>query len=159
MLTNERIDEIAGPADYWDRRVFARAVEAAATAPLLERIAGLERQLAQPCRHDLQAEGKHPTPCARFCEATAFRITIRGLERQLEQARSQMESQKNEWLSWESKRKHLERDATRWKTIAHMESKVVDTDIIADYIARPDRLDFIASVQPESAAIHAEVKP
>lgn len=53
MLTNERIDEIAGPADYWDRRVFARAVEAAAVSPLLERIAALEAKLAQrvpPCR-------------------------------------------------------------------------------------------------------------
>lgn len=53
MLTNERIDEIAGPADYWDRRVFARAIEAAATEPLLERIAALEAKLAQqvpPCR-------------------------------------------------------------------------------------------------------------
>lgn len=27
-LTPERIDEIAGPADYFDRRVFARAIEA-----------------------------------------------------------------------------------------------------------------------------------
>lgn len=26
-LTNEQIDEIAGPADYFDRRVFARAIE------------------------------------------------------------------------------------------------------------------------------------
>lgn len=28
MLTPERIDCIAGPADYFDRRVFARAIEA-----------------------------------------------------------------------------------------------------------------------------------
>lgn len=27
-LTPEQIDEIAGPADYFDRRVFARAIEA-----------------------------------------------------------------------------------------------------------------------------------
>lgn len=26
-LTPEKIDEIAGPADYFDRRVFARAIE------------------------------------------------------------------------------------------------------------------------------------
>lgn len=26
-LTTEKIDEIAGPADYFDRRVFARAIE------------------------------------------------------------------------------------------------------------------------------------
>lgn len=29
----------------------------------------------------LQAEGKGPAPCARFCEATAFRIEIAGLQR------------------------------------------------------------------------------
>lgn len=28
-------------------------------------------------RHTLQAEGKHPAPCARFCEANAFRIELR----------------------------------------------------------------------------------
>ena len=33
----------------------------------------------QPTRHDLQKEGKHPAPCARFCEATAFEIEIRRL--------------------------------------------------------------------------------
>lgn len=34
---------------------------------------------SQPTRHDLQKEGKHPAPCARFCEATAFEIEIRRL--------------------------------------------------------------------------------
>ena len=39
---------------------------------------------AQPAdRHTLQAAGKHPAPCARFCEATAFQIKIRGLEGEL----------------------------------------------------------------------------
>ena len=33
----------------------------------------------QQTRHDLQKEGKHPAPCARFCEATAFEIEIRRL--------------------------------------------------------------------------------
>lgn len=28
-------------------------------------------------RHTLQAQGKHPAPCARFCEANAFRIEER----------------------------------------------------------------------------------
>jgi len=45
MLTNERIDEIAGPADYWDRRVFSRAIEDEVAGPLLDRIAALEGQL------------------------------------------------------------------------------------------------------------------
>ena len=34
---------------------------------------------SQPTRHDLQKEGRHPAPCARFCEATAFEIEIRRL--------------------------------------------------------------------------------
>jgi hypothetical protein len=35
---------------------------------------------AQGDRHALQAEGTHPAPCARHCEATAFGIEIRRLE-------------------------------------------------------------------------------
>lgn len=31
-------------------------------------------------RHALQAEGKHPAPCARHCEAQAFKIEVRRLE-------------------------------------------------------------------------------
>lgn len=34
-------------------------------------------------RHELQKEGKHPEPCARMCEANAFRIEIRQLRTQL----------------------------------------------------------------------------
>ena len=30
-------------------------------------------------RHELQAKGTHPAPCARHCEATAFQIEIRNL--------------------------------------------------------------------------------
>lgn len=45
----------------------------------------LRSMLAQPERHELQADGKHPAPCARFCEANAFQIEIRRLKAQLEQ--------------------------------------------------------------------------
>jgi hypothetical protein len=75
---------------------FARAIESAATAPLLERIKELERELTKPCRHDLQAEGNHPAPCAKFCEAQAFKITIRGLERELEAVRK--DAERYRWL-------------------------------------------------------------
>jgi len=40
-LTPEKIDEIAGPADYFDRRVFARAIESEVRkqdAELIERV-------------------------------------------------------------------------------------------------------------------------
>lgn len=33
-------------------------------------------------RHELQARGTHPAPCARHCEATAFQIEIRNLRSQ-----------------------------------------------------------------------------
>lgn len=31
-------------------------------------------------RHALQATGSHPAPCARFCEAKAYEITIKTIE-------------------------------------------------------------------------------
>jgi hypothetical protein len=52
-------------------------------------------------RHALQAEGKHPAPCARFCEANAFRADRRSdtaLIRQLLEA-----LQANSAALWETK--------------------------------------------------------
>lgn len=57
------------------------------TAPEASTGAGCASQPAD--RRTLQATGKHPSPCARFCEATAFGIKIRGLESQLAQAQTQ----------------------------------------------------------------------
>ena len=31
-------------------------------------------------RHELQKDGNHPAPCARFCEANAFKIALRNLQ-------------------------------------------------------------------------------
>lgn len=39
----------------------------------------------KPDRHPLQANGEHPAPCARFCEANAFRIAERGYQRRIEE--------------------------------------------------------------------------
>ena len=36
-------------------------------------------------RHELQAKGEHPAPCARHCEANAFQIVIKNLKAQLAQ--------------------------------------------------------------------------
>lgn len=38
---------------------------------------GDEMNAQKPDRHELQANGKHPAPCAKFCEATAFTIELR----------------------------------------------------------------------------------
>jgi len=35
-------------------------------------------------REELQKSGEHPAPCARFCEATAFRIAERQYQRRIE---------------------------------------------------------------------------
>lgn len=45
----------------------------------------IKEALAQPERHELQAKGEHPAPCARFCEANAFRIAERGYQRQIKE--------------------------------------------------------------------------
>jgi len=41
-----------------------------------------------PDRHAAQAEGTHPAPCARFCEANAYEIEIRRLRAEVTQLRN-----------------------------------------------------------------------
>lgn len=41
-----------------------------------------QRQAEPESRHVLQADGKHPAPCAKFCEATAFKHEINRLKRE-----------------------------------------------------------------------------
>jgi len=45
----------------------------------------IESLLVQPERHELQTKGEHPAPCARHCEANAFKIVIKNLKAQLAQ--------------------------------------------------------------------------
>ena len=45
-------------------------------------------QKAATDRHALQATGAHPAPCARYCEAQAFRITLRNLHAENERLRT-----------------------------------------------------------------------
>ena len=52
----------------------------------------------QPERHELQAKGEHPAPCARHCEANAFQIVIKNLKAQL----AQTEQEPVAWLSTDS---------------------------------------------------------
>lgn len=46
-------------------------------------------------RHELQAAGTHPAPCARHCESTAFEIEIRRLRAEL--AASRGREQRMQW--------------------------------------------------------------
>lgn len=57
----------------------------------------IEREQAD--RHELQAQGKHPSPCARFCEATAFGIKIRDLEAQLRAALAAPQPATGKWAT------------------------------------------------------------
>ena len=45
-------------------------------------------QKAATDRHALQATGAHPAPCARYCEAQAFFITMRNLHAEIERLRT-----------------------------------------------------------------------
>jgi len=66
MLTDERLDELwLSPMSFdWEHREYARAIEAEATAPLLARIAELEKELAftnemnDQLREQLEADTK-----------------------------------------------------------------------------------------------------
>ena len=43
-------------------------------------------------RHELQRQGKHPAPCARHCEATAFEVELRRLRALLREALPHVEA-------------------------------------------------------------------
>jgi len=49
----------------------------------------------EPDRQTLQANGTHPAPCARHCEAQAFKVEIRNLKAQLAQPAQEPESECN----------------------------------------------------------------
>lgn len=98
------------PLPHWceSGSPFAEQMQAyatVATEPLLQRIAELEQRNSD-LHEDVQRFKKHAL------NEKAARLE---LERQLVEARKQMESQKDEWLSWEAKRKALEKDAERWR--------------------------------------------
>lgn len=46
----------------------------------------------QPARPELQATGSHPAPCARFCEAQAFKIDARNLHARIADIEAQLEA-------------------------------------------------------------------
>lgn len=43
-------------------------------------------------RRAAQAEGEHPSPCARFCEANSFEIELRSLRRENERLKAKFMS-------------------------------------------------------------------
>lgn len=67
------------PADY-----LASLIQGAETTSMGVQLVELKTLLilmqSEPTRQELQATGSHPAPCARFCEANAFKIEIRNLK-------------------------------------------------------------------------------
>ncbi len=62
-------------------------------------------------RHTLQAQGKHPAPCARFCEANAFRIKERQQARLIAELEAQVTA-----LTLETERTARNRDMWKGQT-------------------------------------------
>lgn len=125
MLTDEQIqamyDECDKKSDGGNEfmLLFARAIESAATELLIQREAELMKENARLHRQNtvlldekLKAESETKELFNVFIKRDK---NIAELERQLVEARKQMEAQKDEWLSWEAKRKALEKDAERWR--------------------------------------------
>ncbi len=70
----ERLRNYSGTFDHACVNEAANALQAAQ--------AEIERLTAD--RRVLQADGKHPAPCAKFCEATAFTIELRRASAEIE---------------------------------------------------------------------------
>lgn len=111
----------------------------------------LHRQNTVLLREKLKAESE----AKEWFNACAERDKrIAELERQLEEARKQMEVQKEEWLAWEAKRKALEKDAERWAHACKGSNKQInvcswDNDAyeFVGYAMKKDAIDAIADAE------------
>jgi hypothetical protein len=73
----------------WDKAMNSLSISAGKLDTAIkvgEELRGRVEELTAD-RDVLQSKGKHPAPCARFCEANAFNIEIRRLESELAEAR------------------------------------------------------------------------
>lgn len=95
-----QVDEALEHADEWIKGVtlyegaqgwrVACATLAAEVRRLRDLLDAAKWPEAPDERRAAQAEGKHPAPCARFCEANAFEIELRHLRRENEQLKAQI---------------------------------------------------------------------
>jgi len=74
-LTPEKIDEIAGPADYFDRRVFARAIESEVRKQDTELIRQMLESMCWAARVMTISEDEAP---GYFAAITAGRARLEG---------------------------------------------------------------------------------
>lgn len=85
------VDEALDHADRWHMPSLdtaAHGVLADEVRRLRDLLAAAKWPEAPEDRRVAQAEGKHPAPCAGFCEANAFEIEIRWLRRDNERLRA-----------------------------------------------------------------------
>ena len=52
-------------------------------------------------RHEMQAAGTHPAPCARHCESTAYEIELRRLRAEVTRLSSKLDHQRDESIETE----------------------------------------------------------
>lgn len=79
---------------------LTRVCDRCADAAEIERLrAEIERLNAG--RHELQAAGTHPAPCARHCESTAYEIEIRRLRSEVTRLSSMIDHQRDEAIETE----------------------------------------------------------
>lgn len=93
VYTTMTVEQALEHADKWHMPsldTWAHGVLAAEVRRLRDLLAAAKWPHAPAERHAAQAEGKHPAPCARFCEANAFEIELRQLRRENERLRAQL---------------------------------------------------------------------
>ena len=82
VLNSINQDKIHHDGDYFHE--LLHDVEKALQEHAMRETQRLGQEIEQE-RHELQAKGEHPAPCARHCEANAFQIVIKNLKAQLAQ--------------------------------------------------------------------------
>mgnify|MGYP006182504489 CR=1 FL=1 len=81
-LTDTEIDDIAGPADYFDRRVFARAIEAGieVVRDLVAEAAKVETEIADNIASMIVVDGLDEKELLRLVAAVQDNVCACGLE-------------------------------------------------------------------------------
>ena len=91
----------------------------------------LTAQLATECRHIKQAEGKHPAPCARFCEAKAYEIEMRQLKAEIDGLRAYNATRTDELMAAAKRIAELEQALDAWEK----------QEPVLEVVRMPDRWD------------------
>ena len=87
------VDEALAHADKWhmpSMDTAAHGVLADEVRRLRDLLSAAKWPAAPDDRRAAQAEGKHPAPCARFCEANAFEIEARNLRAEIKRLTAQL---------------------------------------------------------------------